>query len=144
VNFIFWKLHFLLIVLCVMAFQASATSCITTKKVVEEQSTEYRQKIKIEVSKNGTEFIVYVFMPDAINDKKFDNVYFFKGISQFDATKDDYDFFMPLRTYKDEEGRLFTLYTIKEGLTEQNTIGLTYGEGCGMALEYQIDYTNSY
>jgi len=84
---------------------------------IQQNSEKNQDKIEIEVSINRDDFVVYVFMPKEIDGNTLEAAYFYKGISYFEATKDDYDFSMPLEILEDEKRQAFTYFTIKKPYT---------------------------
>ena len=73
------KSHLLYTVVLTLCFFSTVTkgeSCVTTKEMVQLNSEKNQDKIEIEVSINGDDFVVYVFMPKEIDGNTLEAAYF--------------------------------------------------------------------
>ena len=125
------------------AFESHASTCIITKEMMDEWSYEYKDRVRIEISKHNKEYFVEAFFPPEIEGQILRSVWLFKGTPAYDATRMDYDFSMGLEVRELEDGSMYSAYELKAKFAKDNYISASYGESCGIGIQYRIDFGKS-
>jgi len=130
------------LVLTISSFSASsiASSCIISEDMVLSWSEQHKENVEIKIRKDKAEYFVEISVSPIINGKAFKDIFLFKGKPAYDATKMDHEFSMPLGAWQGDENKMYAFYTIKPYLAKDNYLSISYGEDCGMYIQYPVKF----
>jgi hypothetical protein len=120
---------------------AYSSSCIISEQMVLDWSEKYKDHVRISVRENDDEYLVEALFPSAIEGEAYTGIWLFKGQPVYDATLMDHDFSMRLATWKNENGFAHVFYSIKPYLAADNFLTTSYGEDCGISIQYFVDFS---
>lgn len=123
-----------------VSFEGVAKSCMATDELFQAWSDQYKEKIQIKSQKSESGYTVEISFPASIDGRKFKNIWLFKGEPAYDATQMDYDFDMPLDSWEGEGSTMHSIYGVKPFLAKDNYIEISYGEGCGISVQYPVKF----
>ncbi|WP_421715203.1 hypothetical protein [Alteromonas stellipolaris] len=137
----FYYLVLSFIALTCFAFSACASSCYITEDMVNAWNQKYGEEVQIITKENSGEFLVEASFPLKLGESEFESIWLFKGQPVFDATLMDHDFSMPIAPWKKEDGYGHISYTVKSYLASENYLSISYGEDCGMYIQFPVIFT---
>ncbi|MCP1338973.1 hypothetical protein NJR55_05140 [Idiomarina sp. M1R2S28] len=130
----------LFISVCSISSSVVARTCVISEGAVHDWSDKYKELIQIDTQKDEDGYMVEVSVPAKMDGKKFKHIWLFKGKPAYDATKMDHDFGMPLGTWKGSNKTIHSVYAVKSFLAKDNYLSVSYGEDCGMYVEYRVEF----
>lgn len=119
---------------------ALASTCIISEQMVLDWSEKYKDQVRISIRESENEYLVEASFPITIEGKHYNGIFLFKGEPVYDATLMVHDFSMQLREWKTENGFAHVYYNIKRHLAADNFLTTSYGEGCGISIQYNVDF----
>ncbi len=122
-------------------FVAYSRSCSISEQMVLDWSEKYKDHVRISVRESEDEYLVEALFPTSIEGEAYTGIWLFKGKPVYDATLMDHDFSMQLATWKNENGFAHVFYNIKPYLAADNFLTTSYGEGCGISIQYFVDFS---
>ncbi|MEI8645672.1 hypothetical protein P4S60_08725 [Pseudoalteromonas sp. Hal040] len=123
------------------ASSVCASSCYITEDMVNEWNQKYGEDVQITAKEKDGEFLVEASFPLKLGESEFEGIWLFKGQPVFDATLMNHDFSMPIAPWKKEDGYGHIFYTVKSYLASENYLSITYGEDCGMYIQFPVIFT---
>jgi hypothetical protein len=129
------------IALTCFASSVCANSCYTTEDMVNEWNQKYGEEVQIIATEKDGEFLVEASFPLKLGESEFEDIWLFKGKPVFDATLIDYDFSVSIAPWKKENGYGHIYYTVKSYLASENYLSISYGENCGMYIQFPVIFT---
>ena len=125
-----------------LSFESQASSCmLMTKEMIDKQSHKYKDQVRINVTKQNEKYLVEAFFPPHIVGGYLSEVMFFKGMPKYGTDRMDQDFSMSLKVKEQDDGRMYSSYSVKAEYARDNYIRASYGGACsGVALQYHIEF----
>ncbi len=120
---------------------AYCSSCTISEQMVLDWSDKYKDRVQISVRENDDEYLVEASFPSSIEGEEYTGIWLFKGKPVYDATLMDHDFSMQLATWKNENGFAHVFYSVKPYLAADNYLTTSYGEDCGISIQYFVDFS---